>query len=321
MISVIVPVYKVEAYLDQCVQSIVSQTYTDLEIILVDDGSPDHCPAMCDAWAERDSRIKVIHTKNYGAAKARNAGLAHANGDYIAFVDSDDILHPHIYQTLMRVILDTNSDIAECDYSTFESTSSVKNIDFTLYECSCFDTQKALQLHIRDQAFRQIIWNKLYKKECITVPFVEGKIIDDEFWTYRIIASAKKLSRISLPLYYYRQHGNSIMHQSFSLKRLQALEAKKERLSFIQSNFPALSGEAKCNLYFTCIYLYQMALKYCSLSKQSSIIPIIKFYCKNISIQKKDFQTLSGNQRFWMICAILSLDKTCRIRNALHKGF
>lgn len=321
MISVIVPVYKVEDYLDQCVQSIVSQTYTDLEIILVDDGSPDNCPAMCDAWAARDSRIKVIHTKNHGAARARNVGLSHANGDYIAFVDSDDVLHPRIYQILMGVILDTNSNIAECDYSTFESISSIKDVHFTLYEYSCFETQEALRLHIRDEAFRQIIWNKLYKKECITAPFIEGKIIDDEFWTYRIIASAQKLSKINLPLYYYRQHENSIMHQSFSPKRLQALEAKMERLNFIQCHFPDLSSEAKCNLYFTCIYLYQMTLRHCTLSEQYSIIPIIKSCCQNISIHKKDRQTVCGTQKFWLICAILSIDKTCRLRNMLHKGF
>ena len=101
LISVIVPVYKVEPYLDRCVQSIVDQTHTNLEIILVDDGSPDNCPAMCDAWAEKDSRIKTIHTENGGSAKARNTGLALSSGNYIGFVDSDDFILPEMYESLL----------------------------------------------------------------------------------------------------------------------------------------------------------------------------------------------------------------------------
>ena len=161
MISVIVPVYKVEDYLDQCVQSIVSQTYTDLEIILVDDGSPDNCPAICDAWAGRDSRIKVIHKENGGAADARNIGLSYAHGDFIAFVDSDDMIHATMYQRLLEVLLKTKSDIVECEYITFEGNYTIQPkpiIDSPV----CFSTEDALRLHIRDKAFKQVIWNKLY---------------------------------------------------------------------------------------------------------------------------------------------------------------
>lgn len=104
MISVIVPVYKVEPYLDRCVRSIVEQTYTDLEIILVDDGSPDNCPAICDAWAERDSRVKVIHKQNGGLSDARNAGMDIATGEYIGFVDSDDWIAPEMYQILYNML-------------------------------------------------------------------------------------------------------------------------------------------------------------------------------------------------------------------------
>ena len=142
-ISVIVPVYKVEPYLDRCVESIVNQTYRDLEIILVDDGSPDACPAMCDAWAARDERIRVIHTSNGGAARARNLGLMQARGDYIGFADSDDILHPEMYQKLLHALEETESDIAECSYTVFQ------NGDMAFY----IHTLQSLQEYFPNQVY------------------------------------------------------------------------------------------------------------------------------------------------------------------------
>ena len=116
LVSVIVPVYKVEKYLDKCVESIVGQTYKNLEIILVDDGSPDNCPAMCDKWADRDSRIKVIHKQNGGVSSARNAGIDAVQGEFIGFVDSDDWLEPDMYDCLVKNALEYNADISRCGY-------------------------------------------------------------------------------------------------------------------------------------------------------------------------------------------------------------
>ena len=115
-ISVIIPVYKVEKYLNKCVESVINQTYKNLEILLVDDGSPDKCPEMCDAWAKKDSRIKVIHKQNGGVADARNIGIENATGKYIAFIDSDDYLNKTMYQKLFEKITTTNSDICMCGF-------------------------------------------------------------------------------------------------------------------------------------------------------------------------------------------------------------
>ena len=115
LISVIIPIYNVEAYLDECVQSILSQTHKQLEIILVDDGSPDGCPAMCDAWAEKDSRIRVIHKENGGLSDARNVGIDAATGDYIAFVDSDDWIVPEMYEKMLAALKKENADICACN--------------------------------------------------------------------------------------------------------------------------------------------------------------------------------------------------------------
>ena len=127
-ISIIVPVYKVEKYLDKCVNSIVGQTYKNLEIILVDDGSPDNCPAMCDEWAQKDSRIKVIHKKNGGLSSARNAGLDACTGDYIGFVDSDDWIEPDMYEYLLNIGMKNNADVSRCEF-VIEAENSDITVD------------------------------------------------------------------------------------------------------------------------------------------------------------------------------------------------
>lgn len=190
LISVIVPVYKVENYLDCCVQSIVNQTYSNLEIILIDDGSPDASGAMCDVWAEKDSRIRVIHQENAGGGAARNAGLDAARGERIAFVDSDDYIAPDCYQYL-HTLLEEGADIAECDFVETERNDAVFGTDAG--EISFYTPLEAMRCHIRDTAFRQLIWNKLYRRETVgDIRFPIGTKIDDEFFTYRVLGNAKR---------------------------------------------------------------------------------------------------------------------------------
>ena len=164
-ISVIVPVYKTEGLLDRCVESIVGQTYKNLEIILVDDGSPDNCPAMCDEWAEKDSRIRVIHKENGGVSSARKAALDIATGDYIGFVDSDDWIEPEMYSSLIQKISESGKNIALCSYYAVE-------ISGERYECRCVVDKEVLD---KDDYFRFIvlggdggyIWNRLYDADIL----------------------------------------------------------------------------------------------------------------------------------------------------------
>lgn len=164
-ISVIVPVYKTEGLLDRCVESIVGQTYKNLEIILVDDGSPDNCPAMCDEWGEKDSRIRVIHKENGGVSSARNAALDIATGDYIGFVDSDDWIEPEMYSSLIQKISESGKNIALCSYYAVE-------ISGERYECRCVVDKEVLD---KDDYFRFIvlggdggyIWNRLYDADIL----------------------------------------------------------------------------------------------------------------------------------------------------------
>ena len=260
LISVIVPVYRVEQYLDRCLRSITEQTYRNLEIILVDDGSPDNSGAICDAWAQRDSRIRVIHKQNAGAGAARNTGLDVATGEIISMIDSDDYLDVHMYEHLLSLMTE-DVDIAECDICWTE-LDDLQMDDGSKAETGFYDVVDAMRLHIRDEIFCQTPPNKLYRSSTVgDIRFPEGNLIDDEYFTYRVIGNAKKLARSSACMYAYRQQPGSAMHKTFSLRRLQGLEAKQQRLEYLQERMPQLVYEAKFDLFFTAMYMQQECLR------------------------------------------------------------
>ena len=260
LISVIVPVYRVEDYLDKCIRSIAEQTYSNLEILLVDDGSPDRSGAICDRWAESDCRIRVIHQKNAGAGAARNTALDAAEGDLIAFVDSDDYLHPNLYAHLYGLMKD-GVEIAECEIGITENDDLAMD-DGTGAKVLICDTEEALRLHIKDEIFRQTPPNKLYRRACVgDIRFPEGNLIDDEFFTYKVLGNAKKLAHSSACMYAYRQQAGSAMHKPYSLRRLQGLDAKLQRLAYFEQNFPGLVWDGKADLLMTCLGAMQGCLR------------------------------------------------------------
>lgn len=259
LISVIVPVYKVEKYLDRCLESLTGQSYDNLEILLVEDGSPDGSGAICDAWAARDSRIKVIHQENRGGGAARNAALDIAGGELLAFVDSDDYIHPELYAHLYS-LLQQGADIAECSYVDTHDDHAQLGGGST--EPAFYTTEDAMLLHIRDEQFRQLIWNKLYRREVAEgIRFPVGTKIDDEYYTYQLLGNAKKLARSEFVGYAYRQQAGSVMHGKFTLKRVQSLDAKRQRLVYLKSRFPQLENAAKEDLVLSCLYLTQESLR------------------------------------------------------------
>ena len=255
LISVIVPVYRVEKYLDQCISSIVSQTYQNLEIILVDDGSPDRSGAMCDAWAEKDSRIRVIHQQNAGGGAARNAALDVAQGVWVAFVDSDDYIAPqmltHLYELVCR-----GADIAECGYVITEDDHA--SFEKAETEAVFYTAEEAMLCHIHDTIFRQLIWNKLYRREVLKdVRFPVGTKIDDEYFTYRALGNAAKLIYSPRCCYAYRQQPQSVMHQKNLVKCRESILAKQQRLAYLQQRMPQLADQAKQELLLTCVFCLQ----------------------------------------------------------------
>ena len=233
-ISIIVPVYKVEAYLRKCVDSILAQTYTNLEIILVDDGSPDNCPQMCDEYKALDSRIVVIHQQNGGLSAARNAGLDIATGSYIMFVDSDDYIAPDMCEKLYQLLIRDGSDLAicslECIYEPGCGMSSDETVKKGL-KSELLTTQQALE-KVCESWFFVVAWNKLYKKDLFAhYRFPVGRIHEDEFAVHHIFAQCQRISVTEERLYYYLRRADSITGQQkeLTVKRLDAIDALMDR--------------------------------------------------------------------------------------------
>ena len=225
LISVIIPVYKVEKYLDKCIRSVVNQTYTNLDIILIDDGSPDGCGEICDEWAEKDKRIRVIHQQNAGVSAARNAGLDIASGDYIAFVDSDDYIHTDFLQTLYSNITANDADMAICGYCEVdEQGQSFVSEDKETIEERLLDNTSALE-YLSIGKTKNQVWDKLYKKALFAeVRFPIGKIHEDNFVTPRLLYACTRIHVTSRELYYYVQNPTSIMHTAVSARSMDFIE-------------------------------------------------------------------------------------------------
>lgn len=315
LISVIVPVYKVEEYLDQCVSSIVNQTYQNLEILLVDDGSPDGCPAMCDRWAEKDSRIKVIHKENGGLSDARNAGLKIATGEYVAFVDSDDMISDDMLESLYNALYDTKSDIAECDYVYFED--KLPHIDdCTDAKHTIFCAEEALKALLEKKDLYCVVWNKLYRRLLFdNLSFETGKLHEDVFFTYQVFGKCQSVVKVKQQMYYYRQRQDSIMGKSFSFGNLDALEAMEIQIDYMSKNYPKLELMSRMQLLGMCLYLGQKALK--SPERDAAMKKIGEIY-------KRNYRTNLGKipmvQKMWLHFAKFSVRWCCWLRNTLCVG-
>lgn len=213
-ISVIVPVYNVAEYLPQCVESILNQDYSNLEVILIDDGSTDNSGRICDLLAAQDGRIRVIHQKNGGAAAAKNAGLRAATGGYLTFVDSDDYLEPNVYRYMVDTLNASDADAAEFSFR-FVFRSHSEDHAFP-QENVIVDGPSYLKCYLQDWVCA-LLWNKLYKRSLFEgVFFEEGHKIDDEYFTYQGMMKAKRIVRDNRVIYNYRQRASSVMQSPAS---------------------------------------------------------------------------------------------------------
>lgn len=239
LVTVVVPVYEAERFLDRCVESIVKQTYKNIEVILVDDGSSDNSPNICEQWAERDSRVIVIHQNNSGVSVARNIGLSNANGQYVMMVDSDDYICSTMIERMCEVMKIQNVDMVICDFEK-------GNKDKYLFEYNqeneikIMNPEMALkEIYKNDKSALQYVapWAKLYKKVLFDgIMYPEGKIFEDIYVTHKLILKCQKIGVISQKMIYYYQHSESIMNCRFHVKKLDYLEALKERIEIYQQN-------------------------------------------------------------------------------------
>ena len=321
LISVIVPIYKVEKYLNRCIESIVNQTYSNLEIILVDDGSPDHCPQMCDEWVEKDKRIKVIHKQNGGLSDARNAGLKIATGEYISFIDSDDYIASDFFATLLAVMEKENSDVVECSVVKFYEDERFEKYSDNL-AVTTSQTESALSGLIAENPFHQHVWNKLYKVDCLKgILFPVGKLNEDEFWTYQVFGRAQKVSKINKTMYYYFQRSDSIMGENYSIRRLDALEGKLNRQKYIEKNYPNLVVQAKIDFYGSCMFAYQCVLKYLSGKEKREAIARIKRFKQECNLSLSEIKKIQGSSKKYFIFSRISFDLCCKFRVGANIGF
>ena len=227
LVSVIVPVYKVEGFLKQCVDSLINQTYHNIEIILVDDGSPDNCPELCDEYAKKDNRIRVIHRENGGLSAARNSGINIANGEYICFVDSDDWIDLDMIELLYNAISANNADYAVCGMKDeFDYKVSQKRTGEIL--CKTADKNKALELILLDECFYGYAWNKLYRRAKFEDLHFDEKLLscEDLDFTVKYAEKCESVVYTAEKMYHYRHHGLSMTgDMNYSVRKLSVLDA------------------------------------------------------------------------------------------------
>lgn len=236
LISVIVPVYKVEPYLRRCVDSILSQTFSNFELILIDDGSPDNCGKICDEYAQKDSRIFVIHQENKGVSAARNAGIEwsfeNSDSQWLTFIDSDDWIHPQYLELLLSATKTHLVDISVCEYEETSAMSSYSQIK----SCS-YKKMSTEEFYIGDPITAVTPWCKLYKKTCFeTIRYPIGKRYEDEFTTYKVLFEKSHISYLNEKLYFYYTNHSGFIKSEWSPIRLDAITALKEQVSFFRKN-------------------------------------------------------------------------------------
>ncbi|MCM3763514.1 glycosyltransferase [Neobacillus niacini] len=261
-ISIIVPVFNVENFIDDCIKSILGQKFSDFELILVNDGSTDHSGHVCDEYAKKDNRIIVIHKENGGQSSARNKGIEAAKGDYLGFVDSDDWIDHDMYNVLYTKAIETDSDIAACNFIQYD-----RKADSHLYSMNTsdqlFDRSAAMHELYLNERLSFSPCNKIYKRQLLNgIWFKEGYILEDMDFAYRIMNEAKRIFYTGQALYHYRYNEKSTMRKTFSKKRLDEYEVRKDMYLFYLQNYPEIANEVYAEWFLTGLMLYINIEKY-----------------------------------------------------------
>ena len=303
LISVIVPVYRAEAYLKKCVDSIRNQTYTNLEIILVDDGSPDRCGEMCEALAKEDARIRVFHKENGGQSSARNLGLDHMSGDYVAFVDSDDWIEPNMYQILWDLAQETDSQIAACGCSLEHLDGRVSYFN-TQYpqedQVLIYSMLQALEESFNNMRITYSPCDKLYHVSIFShLRFTEGKIYEDMEIIPKCIEKTKRVAYIPTPLYHYNLTESSTIRGEFNPRRLAEADVAWAKAEDYKVRYPHLYDKALLEYRRICLNIIYLStgISSCAQRRQQMIDELKA--CR--------LQDFSGNDRIKMLALKLGV--------------
>lgn len=250
-------VYNVEKYIAQCIESIINQSFNNLEIILVNDGSTDASGEICESYAEYDSRIKVIHQKNGGLSAARNTGILNSQSDYITFIDGDDYIHRQYVEHLFRALQQECADIACAGYWTVSDSGKKQKEHYSSKRVILLGREQ-LRALLCDNLVSVTTWGKIYKKTLFEkIKFPQGKLHEDVFTTHLLLAKSNKCVVINEALYYYRQRNNSIVTQSFKLEHLDSVVGAKERADFIADYSPDLIQSANAKVAWAASSVFQ----------------------------------------------------------------
>jgi glycosyltransferase involved in cell wall biosynthesis len=261
-ISVVVPIYNVEKYLHRCIDTIVNQTYPNLEIILVDDGSPDNCGTIAEDYAKTDWRITVVHKKNGGLSDARNEGMQYVTGDFTLFVDSDDWLEKNMIEEMVHMSLRFKADVVQSAfYYAYEDHLLFDNRYYQKEDPPIVLDNKTLMTElIINERVKNFAWGKLFKTNIIRdIPFEKDVLFEDVFWAHQVMYRVSKYVLLSKPLCYYFQRNDSIV-STYTPKNLDIIKGLKERQSFIEEFYNDLSLEACKVLLKTILIHYNLLL-------------------------------------------------------------
>lgn len=258
LISIIVPVYNVEKYLENCIDSILKQTYTNFEVILIDDGSTDTSGEICDKYVEKDKRIQVIHSKNGGISKVRNKGIELAKGDYISFIDSDDIVSPKFLEILFTTINESQADISICGFESFYYNEPNLMQEQNIEKSYTYTKNTAMKALLEDEIITNHLWNKLYKRELWTgITFPDGKKFEDVSVMYKIFEKCQKIEYNPITLYYYRRRSDSILGNVNEEMLKDYIDVIQDRNIYLKEHYKTLEKEIECNK-INCLLRYHL---------------------------------------------------------------
>ena len=297
MISVVVSIYKVEAYLNRCVESLLKQSYKDFELILIDDGSPDNCPAMCDGWGKKDSRIKVFHKENGGLSSARNCGIEHANGDFIIFPDPDDWVEPDYLEKILAIREEHDADLSICGHYYGKNVNNKKAF------LSVMNTEEALEQLMLPRSFCGYAWNKLYSMDIIRKTNLrfdtELGMVQDLHFNVRYFQYCKKIVYDPKPLYHYviDSGGVTSRYTPLTSRKISGLKTYEKIAAITHDKHPNIESIAYaslCNMCLEYIYIY-----YKSKMQSKEVRELLrKIFCKHRKVFYKSNAYTKIDKRF-----------------------
>lgn len=305
LVSIIVPVYNVKPYLERCVNSLIGQSYKELEIILVDDGSTDGCGDLCDVLMTRDKRIRVIHQENQGLSAARNTGIEAAHGEFFCFVDSDDYVNPEYVKYLYELCTGNEADIAICGHLITKKGDYFKPIDFS----------KPVDVYSREEIFDRfytdmhgsivIAWNKLYKRMCIgDIRYDVGMIHEDEATTFKFLYNAHKIAFGREVGYYYFDRSGSITGSAYSKRNLDILKAYETRLLFYKEHREDKLYDRECQFYLSEILNQYRKVK-AFLKGDKETLKMLRIKYKKSYIESDRSKWSASRRCMYALCLVL----------------